>query len=541
MTERFANNAISTLALGVTSGSTFIQVTSNAPFPTSPTFRVRVDDEIMVVTAVAGAVFSVTRGAEGTVAASHTAGATVTHVLTAGALQQMASDVAASLNVQASAWGARTDWYVHPGTGNDANDGASTLTPLKTFGELSRRLGAAPKHIPLGQVNLADPWARVNVWVMASSTERPRFNDCPAESYILVRAHDSAITQLGTGTITAFQAADASAGGTTAGTGNLTELEASAMVGTWTSNGFVNKAVRITNPLSPAYGAVAMVSHDLGGGNKRARLTRFAKVDTIIYGTFVNPQVGDTFEVIELPSLPTTAYNAPSYTAFYVGTHLCRQLGDWDYNAGDMIGSYGTFVSCAFPPPSGGGTTNIVQGANVTMYGCLTYSPGPDGTYFDLWQGSTLALYGCAHVGIYNTFYVYGEMTRVVISRETFFAEGAQIYGTDNSRISIDASDFGVFDSTWETFDIGVDCLVTVIDYGASTHRGYVFGTGNTKPIFKMRSFSKGVYSDKARMKATFTVGKPLMFGATAKDFVDLPFVNTATAADNQAAFVQQA
>lgn len=57
------NNAASTLLFGVGSGATAIRVVDPAPFPTTVPFTVRVADEVMTVTAVAGDTFTVTRTA----------------------------------------------------------------------------------------------------------------------------------------------------------------------------------------------------------------------------------------------------------------------------------------------------------------------------------------------------------------------------------------------------------------------------------------------------------------------------------------------
>lgn len=85
--EQFSNDAATTLTADPGVGGTTLTVASAAAFPAAPQFRVRVDAELMVVTAGAGTTtWTVTRGAEGTVAAAHAAGAAVTHVLTAGAL-----------------------------------------------------------------------------------------------------------------------------------------------------------------------------------------------------------------------------------------------------------------------------------------------------------------------------------------------------------------------------------------------------------------------------------------------------------------------
>jgi hypothetical protein len=91
-TEQLANNAITTLNGGITSIATSLIVTSATLFPTVPQFRILVDTEVMLVTAVSGTTFTVSRGIENTTQVAHNSGATVTAILTAGALQKFRSD-----------------------------------------------------------------------------------------------------------------------------------------------------------------------------------------------------------------------------------------------------------------------------------------------------------------------------------------------------------------------------------------------------------------------------------------------------------------
>src|ERR1044071_4748807 len=92
--EQFANTptpsspstAWSTITGAINASDTTITVASATPFPTSPQFRLILGDEIVVVTGVAGAVFTITRGAESTTAASHASGTSVFLVLTAASL-----------------------------------------------------------------------------------------------------------------------------------------------------------------------------------------------------------------------------------------------------------------------------------------------------------------------------------------------------------------------------------------------------------------------------------------------------------------------
>jgi hypothetical protein len=89
--EQFVNNALTTLNGAVTSGATSLTVQSASGFPAEPQFRIVVDGELMLVTALSGATWTVTRGIENTTAAAHASGAAVVQALTAGAVNGLAA------------------------------------------------------------------------------------------------------------------------------------------------------------------------------------------------------------------------------------------------------------------------------------------------------------------------------------------------------------------------------------------------------------------------------------------------------------------
>jgi len=94
MTEQFANNASSTLNGAINNSTTTIVVTSAATFPASGNFRLLLGvnpltAELVLVTGVSGTTFTVVRGQEGTTASSWPDLTTVTHILTAGAINQL--------------------------------------------------------------------------------------------------------------------------------------------------------------------------------------------------------------------------------------------------------------------------------------------------------------------------------------------------------------------------------------------------------------------------------------------------------------------
>jgi hypothetical protein len=92
-TEQFSNSASTTLNGAILFSDLSLVVASAASFPASGNFRISIENEILLVTGVAGTTFTVLRGQEGTTPQGHNHGVTVTHILTAGALNQLKADL----------------------------------------------------------------------------------------------------------------------------------------------------------------------------------------------------------------------------------------------------------------------------------------------------------------------------------------------------------------------------------------------------------------------------------------------------------------
>ena len=83
--ETFANQAVTTLSAAITTTTaTSCSVIDATSFPATGNFRIKIDGEILIVTGVAGNTFTISRGAEGTTAATHASGASVIHLLDEG-------------------------------------------------------------------------------------------------------------------------------------------------------------------------------------------------------------------------------------------------------------------------------------------------------------------------------------------------------------------------------------------------------------------------------------------------------------------------
>lgn len=97
--ELFTNGAESTLSAGINDSTTSIGVADGSVFPATGNFRIRIDDEILLVTARSGNTLTATRGQEGTTAASHDSAAAVKQILTAASLRRATMEVGDGLTV----------------------------------------------------------------------------------------------------------------------------------------------------------------------------------------------------------------------------------------------------------------------------------------------------------------------------------------------------------------------------------------------------------------------------------------------------------
>ena len=93
--EHLHNDLAPQLTAGCDTDDTELTVNDTTDY--APTFRIRVDDEIMLVTATDAGTWTVQRAQENTAAASHSAGAIARHVITAEGAMQFALRAAARL------------------------------------------------------------------------------------------------------------------------------------------------------------------------------------------------------------------------------------------------------------------------------------------------------------------------------------------------------------------------------------------------------------------------------------------------------------
>lgn len=125
-TEQFTNNAFSYITQNISPTDTVIPVYDVSNFPSSPQFRVLVDNEIMLVTGIDGNDFEVEREAEldlnGGAADYHDDLAIISHIQTAGALYATAKGIptggsTGEILAKASGTDYDTEWVTGTGAG----------------------------------------------------------------------------------------------------------------------------------------------------------------------------------------------------------------------------------------------------------------------------------------------------------------------------------------------------------------------------------------------------------------------------------------
>lgn len=92
--EQLINGSASTtLGSSIISTATTLTVGSGTGFPSDGNFRVRIDDEIVLVTAVSGTTWTISRGSDGTTPGNHSSAAPVKFYLTGGTFDGLQNDM----------------------------------------------------------------------------------------------------------------------------------------------------------------------------------------------------------------------------------------------------------------------------------------------------------------------------------------------------------------------------------------------------------------------------------------------------------------
>lgn len=256
----------------------------------------------------------------------------------------------------------QAEWYINATTGSDDNDGKSSETALATLREWSRRTGTAR----LLQA------ATIYMETDLDETGFDFHGDYSTGGVTLIGTR----TVIGTGSFTGVQVYDDSVS-----PGDDGQVTDAALPVSWTASGFVGQMVVITSGANA--GATAWIVSDLGA--KTARFSPFFNLATF---NFVDPQVGETYEIVTLPRLQG-------------GWASLLHFGLLTFSSIDMYGVPGATASLSFENGSFGATCCRIGGPVATQIGAAeagTYIATlfqTDPLTFEVTSGS-VTLYACA-------------------------------------------------------------------------------------------------------------------------------------------------
>lgn len=365
---------------------------------------------------------------------------------------------------------AQTTWFVDSNTGNDANDGATALTPLLTLRELARRL---------------------DYHTIVSATDVTLTGTFPTEvlthnitDYAGITYH-AAPTLSANGVVTAFTALAAPA--TDA---KLTDTTTPIV---WAAR--VGQRVRLTSGANA--GAIAWVLKDLGAN--QARVSQFTNPTT---GAAVSPAVNDAFAVETLDTV------VGGLQCFSLGTGVTK----FQSLAVAQIAATGALLHAAGGSPSSIAlegcklqTNSFIQSFSASAY---TVRACCNSSGMFIGKSGTVNVVGHAALGSI-TVQQSGDV-RFNTSSTCFQAVGLTLSLGGYADISAVC---GIFDRT----GAGASCMsvdtASSLDFSAT-----VFGINNTNtgPGLQVRSGGKAVWSTAGAAPTVTATGGDVIIGGTA-------------------------
>jgi len=185
--EQFANNAQTTLNGAITNAATLLVVADSSMFPSAGDFRLLIDSELVLCTAVAGDTLTIARAQEGTTAAAHNSGTRVYQLLTQGDLDRYCQDnnplfdggpalriIDANENILTSADFTLQDWGSGGAVKSDNGSSIVLVTNTLTNAALTRpapttatwQLTAALRGVSIGPSSFNGWWSGASLGVM---------------------------------------------------------------------------------------------------------------------------------------------------------------------------------------------------------------------------------------------------------------------------------------------------------------------------------------------------------------------------------------
>jgi hypothetical protein len=391
----------------------------------------------------------------------------------------------------------QTTWYIDPVNGNDANDGLTPATAIKTDAERQNRVGKL-------------------LWVIEADTSITYLNDVPATDpvvLLLLFGKNGILRINGTATVTYTSPG----GGFTAVTNlNRGTQTPSSITEAGLGAGRVGQRIRTTSGVNS--GAIAFLAKDLGGGSYRTNpwsKMSFTANPIPIVPTVVTVAPGDQFVIESLSaiarmviSIATKDTSGQTFGAQLIFQNF-KYTGNDSSNMSTIPGSSAFLSAVAFGCDMGAyGAMSVGGGLNVC--GCYVH-----GAIFYI--NASVLLSACLVTGritIQN-----GSIA--ILDYDTLFQGSSNNGLRARYNAVVRAGAFAVFDTTGDAILIeDSEMRCAVFNSGADL----VWGTGGSAAGIRVNSGGKVTYTT----KPTVTGASDTVVGGTPKTYATIPYVEPA-------------
>lgn len=418
-------------------------------------------------------------------------------------------------------WQLQATWYIDPISGGDENTGIDSSHALKTWAELSRRWGSNPVLSQTTDViflnNLADTDV-INLDIILNASHASGGN----QPHLRFSGQQ---TQLATGTVTAYSAAN----------GNINQanqVTATLSSGSWTT--YINKMCIMTSGAN--VGAIFWVAKDLGAG--QARISQPGTVlDTYTPNgniTQVSLNNGETFKIVDITKIPFV----------YITIH---QLGN------NVVG-YSRFIWRDLASNGTGSSTfnniygNTIKINNGVKFYAIRCWLNEMSTRQGQWQIQasldTTNTIGYPQDDSYMVHLASGCLfaapTALIVrcdgvfslSEHCLFQSSGIIIAGTNNHATMGFSPVGIFDVTGDALTISEIGVVKIFGPGVNAGQPGIYGNGNTGYGVKILGNGKllvGTTGFIPTINSGLGLGKEIRVGGIDRLWSEVPVVDDNT------------
>lgn len=397
------------------------------------------------------------------------------------------------LKVPNLTWQLQATWYIDEITGGDENNGATPLSALASWGEYQRRIGEGPLEVSH------------TVTFTSTLSQDIHVNTVSIDDSVTMTLQGVRSSPIYSGSVTAKQALNAG--------GNVDlQVTDAALPVSWTASGLVDRLYVLTSGANA--GAAGWIAKDVGG--KAARITKAYNEGA---GTYVEPAIGDSFDVVDLGLVNGTLRGIE-------GGNVRVKIRDlrFDQSGGAAFETEGGNWQASYCDIEGqtinlsGSSQQSSRAAAAVFYACRLQS-----TSFTLLERATVNL-NASLLASGVTSRTHGTLA---INQDSVFQyEGVGsrfIRAGGGSRFIINSNaSLGVFD-----LPNPGDRAVNTVWNGVAVLRGFLYGYGNTFDYaIEAGSGSNIIYASGFKPVVTTGALRDALVGNLARPYLALPVAN---------------